>query len=93
MRHQVVPLRDGVAITAENITARKQVELDLKQRESMLQAFLDNCPGFAWIADDRGNTLAGNGAYLRMMGMLGKEALPLPMQRVFAPELAELYGF
>lgn len=91
MRHQVVPLRDGVAITAENITARKQVELDLKQRESMLQAFLDNCPGFAWIADDRGNTLAGNGAYLRMMGALGQDSLPLPMQRVFAPELAELY--
>lgn len=92
MRHQVVPLKDGVAITAENITARKTVELDLKQRETMLQAFLDNCPGFAWIADDRGCTLAANAAYLRLMARLGVPALPLAMERVFAPELTELYA-
>ena len=92
MRHQVVPLKDGVAITAENITARKTVELDLQQRETMLQAFLDNCPGFAWIADERGCTLAANAAYLRLMALLGVPGLPMPMERVFAPELTELYA-
>lgn len=92
MRHQIVPLKDGVAITAENITARKTVELDLKQRETMLQAFLDNCPGFAWIADERACTLAANAAYLRLMEHLGVPDLPMPMSRVFAPELTELYA-
>lgn len=91
MRHQIVPLNDGVAITAENITARKTAELDLRQRETMLQAFLDNCPGFAWIGDEQGLTLAANEAYLRLMQEQGVGELPIPMTRVFAPELTEIY--
>lgn len=91
MRHQLVPLNDGVAITAENITARKQFELDLKQRETMLQAFLDNCPGFAWIGDEHGATVAANRAYVRLLRSLGVETLPMAMERVFPPEFAALY--
>ncbi len=60
LRHQIVPLSDGVAITSSSITARKLVELAMAQREKMLQSFLGNCPGMAWICDDRGNTIAAN---------------------------------
>ncbi len=91
LRHQVVPLSDGVAITSSNITRRKLAELAMAQREQMLQSFLDNCPGMAWICDDRGNTLAANGSYRELMQQRGCESLPATFLQMYPPEMAELY--
>ena len=38
LRHQVVPIRDGVVITSENISARKLAEQDLARREEWFRA-------------------------------------------------------
>jgi PAS domain S-box-containing protein/diguanylate cyclase (GGDEF)-like protein len=91
LRHQVVPLSDGVAITSENISERKRAEAELRNREETLEAFLENCPGIAWIADEHGRTLVGNGAYRRMLAALGIDALPRRLEDAFPPELAALY--
>lgn len=41
LRHQVAPIADGVVITSENISARKQAEADLQQREQWFRAAAD----------------------------------------------------
>ncbi|KFN42735.1 sensor domain-containing protein [Arenimonas metalli] len=38
LRHQIVPIQDGVVVTSENISARKQAELDLARREEWFRA-------------------------------------------------------
>ncbi|ODU46221.1 EAL domain-containing protein [uncultured Aquimonas sp.] len=84
MRHQVVPLRDGVAVTAENISDRKQTE-------AMLQAFLHHWPGRAWISDTEGNILAANAAYAEVLASRGARQLPTTLRDCYSPELAALY--
>ncbi len=91
LRHQIVRLSNGVAITSANITERKLAELAMAQREQMLQSFLDNCPGMAWICDDRGNTIAANGSYRQLMSMHGCDSLPAPLLDMYPKEMAELY--
>lgn len=91
LRHQIVPLSNGVAITSANITERKLAELAMAQREQMLQAFLDNCPGMAWICDVRGNTIAANGSYRQLMRVHGCDSLPAPLLEMYPREMAELY--
>lgn len=84
MRHQIVPLRDGVAVTAENISDRKQTE-------AMLQAFLHHWPGRAWISDTEGNILAANAGYAEVLLARGAQAFPARLADCYQPELAELY--
>ncbi len=91
LRHQVVPLSDGVAITSENISDRKRAEAELRNREETLEAFLENCPGICWVGDEHGRTLIGNAAYRRMLAALGLERLPERLEDAFPPELAALY--
>lgn len=84
LRHQLVPLRDGVAITSENISERKQTE-------AMLQAFLHHWPGRAWISDTEGNILAANAAYAEVLRARGAPSLPTRLVDCYQPDLAELY--
>lgn len=91
LRHQIVPLSDGVTISAENITARKTSEIELRRREGMLNAFLANCPGLAWIADDKGNTLAANAAYVELLESMGGQSLPATLWELYPKEQADLY--
>lgn len=84
LRHQVVPLRDGVAVTSENISDRKQTE-------SMLQAFLHYWPGRAWISDTEGNILATNAAYADVLAARGASRLPTRLVDCYGPDLAALY--
>lgn len=84
MRHQIVPLRDGVAVTAENISDRKQTE-------AMLQAFLHHWPGRAWISDTDGNILAANAAYAAVLATRGLTKFPTRLVDCYEPELAALY--
>lgn len=44
LRHQVVPLGDGVAITSRNITAAKQAEVRLQAYADELQSLYDQAP-------------------------------------------------
>ena len=91
LRHQIVPLSDGVAITSSNITARRQAELEMTQREHMLQSFLDNCPGMAWITSEVGTTIAANAAYRELMRFHGCETLPVTLLQMYPRDMADLY--
>ncbi|WP_374555246.1 EAL domain-containing protein [Thermomonas sp.] len=91
LRQREIPWSRGVVLSPEDITARKQAEIELRNREETLEAFLENCPGICWVGDEHGRTLIGNAAYRRMLAALGVDRLPERLEDAFPPELAALY--
>lgn len=44
LRHQIVAIEDGVAVTVRNITARKRSELEIRKSQAELTALMDASP-------------------------------------------------
>lgn len=44
LHHQVIPLRDGVAVMTRDITVRKRAEREKEEKRSLLQTLVDNIP-------------------------------------------------
>jgi PAS domain S-box-containing protein len=81
-----------VMIHTEDITERKQAEVELRLRESYLTAILENQPGLVWLKDADGRFLAVNQSFADSCGqaspadLTGKTDLD-----IWPPELAEKY--
>jgi diguanylate cyclase (GGDEF)-like protein/PAS domain S-box-containing protein len=54
LRHQVVPIKDGLAITTRDITARKLAEQETRNSRAFLQSLIDNLPLAVYARDMRG---------------------------------------
>jgi urea transport system substrate-binding protein len=66
--HQVVPLRDGIAITTRNITERKQSEEELRQQKEILQTIFDHIPIMVVFYDAAGQMKLLNREVERVLG-------------------------
>ncbi|MEG1117184.1 MAG: PAS domain-containing protein, partial [Janthinobacterium sp.] len=53
LRHQVVPIADGVAVTSRDISARKHHELALQDNRSFLQSLIDHLPVLVYVKSAR----------------------------------------
>ena len=53
LRHQVVPISDGVAVTSRDISARKHDELALQDNRSFLQSLIDHLPVLVYVKSAR----------------------------------------
>ena len=53
LRHQVVPIADGVAVTSRDISARKHDELALQDNRSFLQSLIDHLPVLVYVKSAR----------------------------------------
>jgi len=78
--------------SARDITARKESERLLREREASLRAIIDNMPHMAWLKDMDGRYIAANRMLARAAGfnnvdeMLGKIDLD-----IWPREIAEIY--
>lgn len=61
--------------TTQDITERKQLELDIRTRDSYRQAILDNIPCLAWLKDERSRYLAVNTSFATTFGQASPESL------------------
>jgi PAS domain S-box-containing protein len=91
MRQNEVPWSRGVVLCPEDITARRRAETELRQRERMLESFLEHCPGLAWISDDEGNTVAANAEYAALMREYGQHTLPSSLWQMYPKDIADLF--
>ena len=53
LRHQIVPISDGVAVTSRDISARKLDELALQDNRSFLQSLIDHLPVLVYVKSAR----------------------------------------
>lgn len=61
--------------TAQDITERKQLTEELRQREQYLRAVLDNLPFVLWLKDERSRFLAVNSHFAKTFGWPSVESL------------------
>jgi diguanylate cyclase (GGDEF)-like protein/PAS domain S-box-containing protein len=75
LRHQIVAIEDGVAVTARNITERKRSELAVRQNQAELQAVNDASPLGLVRADQDGKCTYVNRTFEAITGMARSAAL------------------
>ncbi|NEQ77402.1 MAG: PAS domain S-box protein [Okeania sp. SIO2C9] len=86
LQHMVVPLADGIAITARDITERKQMEKILQEREQRFRLAFDDAPiGMALVSLD-GDFLEVNHALCEMIGYSEAELIQLTFQEITYPD-------
>ncbi|HEX5394344.1 MAG TPA: PAS domain-containing protein [Rhodocyclaceae bacterium] len=61
--------------TAQDITERKRLGEEIRQREQYLRAVLDNMPFMLWLKDERSNFLAVNANFAHTFGWPSPESL------------------
>jgi diguanylate cyclase (GGDEF)-like protein/PAS domain S-box-containing protein len=75
VRHQIVAIEDGVAVTARNITERKRSELAVRRNQAELQAVNDASPLGLVRADAEGRCTYVNRTFEAITGMGRSAAL------------------
>ncbi len=69
IQHQVIPVGDGVAITARDITERKQAEHRIAELYEQTQLILDSVPAYIFYKDAHKRMLRVNRAAAESMGL------------------------
>jgi diguanylate cyclase (GGDEF)-like protein/PAS domain S-box-containing protein len=75
LRHQIVPIEDGVAVTIRNITERKRAELAVRKNQAELAAVTDASPLGLIRADSRGKCTYVNRTFEIISGLTRQSAL------------------
>jgi len=75
LRHQIVAIDDGVAVTTRNITSRKRDELAMRKHQAELQAVNDASPLGLLRADANGHCTYVNRTFEAITGLTREQAL------------------
>ena len=90
LRHQVVPITDGVAVTSRDISARKHDELALQDNRSFLQSLIDHLPVLVYVKSARpenfGQMEVWNKAAEDITGYLAGDVIGKTDCQAFAPD-------
>jgi PAS domain S-box-containing protein len=95
LRWEIRPWREldgdigGLVLFTEDITARKQAEARLAEREAQYQAAIDTTTDGYWMADETGQLLSVNHAYARLSGFSRDALLGMNIADLDASETAE----
>ncbi|MEO1236552.1 MAG: PAS domain-containing protein [Planctomycetota bacterium] len=83
MEQLVVPIGDGIAISARDVTQRKRVEQELQRQREENQTILDAIPAFVFYKDTENRILRVNRAVCEAQG--------LPLDQIEGRHSAELF--
>lgn len=90
LRHQVVPITDGVAVTSRDISARKHDELALQDNRSFLQSLIDHLPVLVYVKSARpesfGKMEVWNKAAEDITGYLAADVIGKTDSAAFPPD-------
>ncbi|HVA39088.1 MAG TPA: diguanylate cyclase, partial [Candidatus Binataceae bacterium] len=74
LRHQLVPLGDGLAVSARDVTLRKQMELDLRQSLATLAAAEQLAQLGTWSFDVSSGIISSSAGLSRLFGLPAQES-------------------
>ena len=90
LRHQVVPIIDGVALTSRDISARKRDELAVRDKGSFLQSLVEHLPVLVYVKSARpenfGQMVVWNTAAELVTGYLAVDVLGKTDSVAFPPD-------
>jgi len=81
-------LLEGILIFTEDITARKQAEMELRESRDLLQLFIDHAPVSLAMFDREMRYLAASRRHLEEFGLVGREVIGHSHYEIF-PNLPE----
>nr|WP_290225307.1 PAS domain S-box protein [Trichocoleus desertorum] len=79
----------GVMLVAEDITQRKQAEINLRENEAELQAIIDNCPAVIYLRDTQGRLTRVNRQFEILTGMSAKQIYGKTSYDLFPKHVAD----
>jgi diguanylate cyclase (GGDEF)-like protein/PAS domain S-box-containing protein len=85
LHHQIVPITEGVAVTARDITPRKEAELAMRKNQAELAAVNDASPLGLLRADATGHCTYVNRTFEFITGLTREEALGDAWMRAVHP--------
>ncbi|HEY9295530.1 MAG TPA: PAS domain-containing protein, partial [Phormidium sp.] len=91
IRHQIVPLGDGIAITSRDITDRKLVEEAWCKSEEQLQGILDNAPLCIYVKDTEGKYILASRRQETLFHIRREEIPGKTDYDIFPREMAEIF--
>jgi diguanylate cyclase (GGDEF)-like protein/PAS domain S-box-containing protein len=86
LRHQIVPITDGVAVNVRDITSRKEDELEARKQQAELTAVNDASPLGLLRADATGHCTYVNRTFELITGLTREEALGDAWLRAVHPQ-------
>jgi len=89
--NRLSPVREGLAVFATDITARKVTEERIRESEARLQAFMDNSPFIMMIKDLEGRYLHVNEQFTRSFGLARGDVLFHTAAEIFPRDLAAAF--
>lgn len=92
---QLLPLTDGIAIISRDISLRKKIETDIRNRHDFLESLIDYIPILVCAqslrGDDHGRMLVWNKAAQKLSGYASSQVLGKTLEQIFLPRVAHKY--
>lgn len=90
LRHQIVPISDGVAVTSRDISERKHDELEVQGKRSFLQSLIEHLPVLVYVKSARpenfGQMVVWNKAAEHVTGYLADDVIGKTDSAAFPPD-------
>ncbi|MEM8736972.1 MAG: PAS domain S-box protein [Planctomycetota bacterium] len=91
MERQVIPVGQGIAISARDITSRKLTELELKHQREENQTILDGIPAFVFYKDTQNRILRVNRAVCEAQGVTADQIEGRQAEDIYPEEAAAYF--
>jgi diguanylate cyclase (GGDEF)-like protein/PAS domain S-box-containing protein len=78
----------GIIMVTEDITERKNMDIQLRESDNRFRSFMDNSPAIAWIKDEAGKIIYISGTYEKRFGMQLSKIVGKTDFEIWPPEIA-----
>lgn len=79
----------AVVSSLKDVTQEETLSKELRQKETLFNAFMDNTPNLAWLLDEEARLVAASQAFFRHFNIRESEALGRKVQELVPPQVVD----